>query len=153
MNKYQELVEGIARKHGLSKSLVYAICVAESGLDTWAVRFERKWHWFLSVKEWAKIVHITSATERVCQQMSWGLMQIMGSVARERGFSKDLSQLCRPEIGVEYGCRQLDYLLKRHYTTSRALSAYNTGNPDSVKGHEYAEHVMSFMGDNHHVIR
>jgi len=43
---------------------------------------------------------------------SYGLMQVMYQVARERGFPADLApeSLFIPELGLEWGCRHLDYL-------------------------------------------
>ncbi len=81
--------------------------------------------------------------------MSWGLMQVMGAVAREYGFSgRFLSQLCDPAVGLEYGCRHLSILLKRHGTIRAALSAYNSGQPHTMRGNEYAEKVTAIWPGN-----
>jgi len=45
-----------------------------------------------------------SATEAYARGMSWGLMQVMGQVARENGFTDHyLSGLCDPAAGVDLG--------------------------------------------------
>jgi hypothetical protein len=47
-------------------------------------------------------------TEEIARSISWGLMQVMGQVAREHGFSgKYLSALCDPAAGLELGCTVL----------------------------------------------
>ena len=45
------------------------------------------------------------ATEEIARSISWGLMQVMGQVAREHGFDgRFLSALCDPDAGVSMGC-------------------------------------------------
>lgn len=130
-------------RHDLELALVLAICDVESGFDRWAVRFEPRWRWFLSPKTWAKAVRVTERTETICQQMSWGLMQVMGAVARERGFRGDLPSLCDPAAGLEYGCRHLKWNIDRWGNIYDALSAYNAGRPGTAVGGEYARKVLS----------
>jgi len=50
-------------------------------------------------------------TELLNQQTSWGLLQIMGAVARERGFRGWLTELCDPSINLEWGCRHLRWMM------------------------------------------
>lgn len=63
------------------------------------------------------------------QQCSWGLMQIMGAVAREHGFDGlYLSELCDAAVNLDLGCRHLAGLLKwAHGNEEQALAAYNGG--------------------------
>ena len=79
---------------------------------------------------------ILGATEFNAQCTSRGLMQVMGAVARERGFvGQFLTELCDPETGIEYGVRQLTIFLKK-YELRMALLRYNGGGraayPDEV---------------------
>ena len=47
-------------------------------------------------------------TEEIARSISWGLMQVMGQVAREHGFTgKFLSALCDPALGLDIGCAAL----------------------------------------------
>ena len=79
-----------------------------------------------------------SATEAYARGFSWGLMQIMGQTAREKGVTvKDLSQLCDPVHGLEMGCQKLsDELHRLGGDVRAALLAYNGGGalhyPDQV---------------------
>jgi len=54
---------------------------------------------------------VTILTELLGQQTSWGLLQIMGAVARERGFKGWLTELCDPTVNLEWGCRHLRWML------------------------------------------
>src|SRR5260370_28062376 len=70
-----------------------------------------------------------AATEAYARGFSWGLMQVMGQVAREAGFDAlFLSALCDPEQGLAAGCK----VLRKKFDptagdTTRALLACNSG--------------------------
>lgn len=70
-----------------------------------------------------------SATEAYTRAMSWGLMQVMGQVARESGFEDpSLAELCDPATGIEFGCRILAARLARSKgDIPAALLAWNGG--------------------------
>ena len=70
--------------------------------------------------------------------------QVMGAVARERGFmGKFLSQLCDPPEGLKYGCIHLAAYLKRFKEPFPALEAFN-GGPGAVgKNEKYANEVLA----------
>jgi hypothetical protein len=83
------------------------------------------------------------------QQMSWGLMQVMGAVAREYGFAGDfLSELCVPAVGLEYGCRHLAHLHRRFGPDwAPVIAAYNAGSPrqtasGAFENQEYVDSVL-----------
>ena len=96
-----------AELYGLDPALVCAVCEQESGWDCWAIRYEPAFY----VRYVAKIPDLTD-TERQARSTSWGLMQVMGQVARELGFShRFLAMLCDPEIGLTVGCNKLSKCL------------------------------------------
>ena len=70
-----------------------------------------------------------SASEAYARGFSWGLMQVMGQVARETGFEPlFLSALCDPEQGLAIGCK----VLRKKFDAAggdptRALLAWNGG--------------------------
>jgi soluble lytic murein transglycosylase-like protein len=132
-----------AKQSNLNPDIVRAVVSVESGGDTYAVRYEPNWKWWLDLDGWAALVNVTKATEQICQSMSWGLMQIMGAVARELGMKDDLSRLCDPEYGLKYGCMKLRQNLDKFGTIERALAAYNAGSPASKTGQAYAAKVLS----------
>lgn len=72
------------------------------------------------------------------QQASWGLLQVMGAVAREYGFRGNFPELCgNPEMGIKYGIALLAFLRNRHLAAhgwEGVVAAYNTGQPDHDDG-------------------
>ena len=120
------LIRGIAEKHGLDPLLVEAIATTESGGDQWAYRYEPGYRWIYEYKD----RRVSADTELSGQKTSWGLMQIMGAVARERGFREPfLTRLLLPAESVEYGCRHLSHLVGRGFLGSDLVAAWNAGTP------------------------
>ena len=126
-----ELARHIASAHSLNPQLVCAVIEQESAWNAWAVRYEPG---FLS--RYVAPLYTAgkfSATEAYTRSMSWGLMQLMGQVARESGFAEvSLAELCDPPTGIEWGCRALAIRLARAKgDVSEALLAWNGGsNPN-----------------------
>ena len=126
-----EIARRIAAAHALDPALVCAVIEQESAWNPWAVRYEPA---FLS--RYVAPLYTAgklSATETYTRSMSWGLMQVMGQVAREFGFAANsLPELCDPATGVELGCRILAKRLARASgDVPAALLAWNGGgNPN-----------------------
>lgn len=143
--------------------LVLAICTTESGLNPWAFRHEPAYRYLWDVKAsrpavvapaiaaqrspvpgFRSIAGESALTEWIGQQSSWGLMQVMGALARELGFRGHFPQLCFPTDGLTYGCRHLVDLKKAHFDThgwAGVVSAYNCGQPTGDD--EYVSRVAS----------
>jgi soluble lytic murein transglycosylase-like protein len=116
-----------AAAQSLDPALVCAVVEQESGWNTWAMRYEPAF--------FAKYVaplytnNKVTASEAYARGFSWGLMQVMGQVAREAGYDLlFLSSLCDPEQGLAVGCkvlrRKLDSMAG---DTPRGLLAWNGG--------------------------
>lgn len=122
----EKLIKKYSNKYGIPAGLIKSIIEAESSGNTYAMRYEKNWKWF---DEPLTRFHWHESTERQAQKFSWGLMQIMGAVARERGFEgRFLSELTKPELGIKFGCKHLKWNYKRYGNWSDAISAYNQGN-------------------------
>lgn len=127
----------------LSPELVCAMCSVESSWEPYACRYEPGF----KLKYVDKIVvrrfgSITVETEAFMRSCSWGLMQVMGQVAREAGFTGPfLSALSDPDIGVSIGCQRL-FLLRKKYNLTDAISAYNAGTPTSANA-SYVKKVLA----------
>ena len=123
-----ELARKIAAAHGLEPALVCALIEQESAWNPWAVRYEPG---FLS--RYVAPLYTAgklSATEAYTRSMSWGLMQVMGQVAREFGFEESsLAELCDPLAPRDrLGCQILAARLARaHGNVEAALLAWNGG--------------------------
>lgn len=86
------------------------------------------------------------------QQASWGLMQVMGALARENGFDGPyLTQLTDPLVNLHVGCAHLTKLLewaKGDY--AQAFAAYNGGKGGNLtppfRNQSYADKVFATKG-------
>lgn len=117
-----DIVKAAARRHGIDPALVCAVVEQESDWNPWAMRHEPA---FLS--KYVESLKLP-VTESIARATSWGLMQVMGQVARELGFTGPLVELCDPEVGVEYGCRKLEHALQvAGGDKAKALLVYNGG--------------------------
>ena len=133
-----------AAAQSLDPALVCAVVEQESGWNPWAIRYEP-----LFFSKYVAPLYTNnkiSATEAYARGFSWGLMQVMGQVAREVGFDAPfLSSLCDPEQGLAVGCRVLrrkldatTRLLGQDGDITRALLSWNGGaNPN------YAAQVLA----------
>jgi len=139
------LARAAAANHALDAALVCAVVEQESAWDTHAIRYEPGFR----TRYVAPLA--LPPTEEVARSISWGLMQVMGQVAREHGFSgKFLSALCEPAAGLDIGCAVLASKLAAasprsgqgialdESVVARALELWNGGaNPD------YAAQVLA----------
>jgi soluble lytic murein transglycosylase-like protein len=136
--KLLQLAQKAADAERLDRALVCAVVEQESGWNPWAMRYEPLF--------FAKYVaplytnNKVGATEAYSRGISWGLMQVMGQTAREKGVSSPyLSVLCEPGVGLATGCKILRQKLDAAGgDVTKALLAWNGGgNPD------YAEEVLA----------
>jgi soluble lytic murein transglycosylase-like protein len=153
-----ELIYVIAQQHVLPPPLVEAIVRAESGGNTWAIRYEPKFYdRYIDGKTWQPSPGASFATEQRSLAFSWGLMQVMGSTARSEGFTGTfLSELCDPAVGLDIGCRHLSTLDRRfpviqEYTWYDVCAAYNGGagaviSPGVCKNPAYPEKILRLLG-------
>jgi len=99
------LAQRAAQAHALWPELVCAIVEQESAWNPWALRYEPAFYDKYIAPQIARGA-IADVTESRARAFSWGLMQVMGQVAREHGFAAaSLASLCEPAIGLEVGCR------------------------------------------------
>lgn len=111
-----------------------AIIETESNFKPMAIRYEENWKYLYMGEIHAKMNGISYSTEKTLQKFSWGLMQVMGTVLRELGFSGSFLEMVDPALSIEYGCRKLKELLDKHATRDDAIAAYNAGSAKRVGG-------------------
>ena len=107
----------------LDYNLILAIVWQESTGNPWAWNPEPRYRWLMDVKTWMPFRPLTQAeiaseappSDFPClagdrdqewwgQQTSWGLMQVMGSAARQAGFlGLYLPELSDPFVNLEFG--------------------------------------------------
>lgn len=127
-------IEEAADFHMHPVNLISAIVQVESAFDPSAIRYEPTFYARYVLGGLFKPIYPCSKeTEAHARAMSWGLMQVMGQTARERGFSGTfLSELCDPVVGLYCGCQHLTYLRSRYedsYGIEGVVAAYNAGSP------------------------
>lgn len=115
-------------------NLVKAICRVESNWNEHTLRFEPMFTDLSMVMNYAHKLAISAETEAVCQKTSWGLMQIMGAVARNLGFDDILTKLLVPENNLYFGVKLISELMKRFPIQDDVISAYNRGYPKKANG-------------------
>jgi soluble lytic murein transglycosylase-like protein len=121
------LARKAAAAQSLDPALVCAVVEQESSWNPWAMRYEPLFFakYVASLYTTSKI----SASEAYARGFSWGLMQVMGQVARESGFDAPfLSALCDPEQALALGCK----VLRKKFDAAsndptRALLSWNGG--------------------------
>lgn len=126
-----QLIDAAAQSSGLPRELVHAVCMVESSMNQWAIRYEPAYRWLYGNHE------TMTDTEKTGQKMSWGLMQVMGAVARECGFTGWFPSLCDPAIGLKYGCKHLARFYARHKNWPDAIASYNAGSPRKSEDGRY----------------
>jgi soluble lytic murein transglycosylase-like protein len=135
------LAHRVAEAHALWPELVCAIVEQESAWNQWALRYEPAFYdkyiaTSLTVRPRDSHVPALGAitspeipddpTEARARAFSWGLMQVMGQVAREHGFTGGLASLCDPAVGLDIGCRVFSAkLAAAEGNVARALLLWN----------------------------
>ena len=164
--RWRGLVEAIAAPRGLDPDVVLAIIAQESSGRPGAWNPEPHYRYLVNVKT-GKPFRALTDDERVSekppadfpaprgvdrdaewwgQQASWGLMQVMGAVARERGFGgADLPDLTTPWVGIRYGVAQLVHLRKRFSDGDDLLATYNGGPSAAGRNRDYVASVHAHL--------
>ena len=122
------LARRAADTHGVWPELICAIVEQESSWNPWALRYEPAFYEKYIAPQTAR-GSIVDVTESRARAFSWGLMQVMGQVAREHGFDgASLAALCDPAAGLEIGCRVFAAkLAAAEGNVGRALLLWNGG--------------------------
>jgi len=117
------LARAAAAQHSLDPALVCAIVEQESAWDPHAIRYEPAFR-----QRYVAPLGVPP-TEEVARSISWGLMQVMGQVAREHNFTaKSLAELCDPATGLAIGCAVFAAKLRASADdVQRALEQWNGG--------------------------
>ncbi len=127
-------IEDASDIHMHPVNLITAIVSVESDFNPAAIRYEPDFFVrYIAGRSFKAVFPCSKETEAHARAMSWGLMQVMGQTARERGFSGTfLSELCDPVVGLYCGCQHLTYLRSRYedsYGIEGVVAAYNAGSP------------------------
>lgn len=139
---FKSEIFAIAQADSLPPALLAAFIQEESNFNQWATRteplYKRKKIVIREARKWSKLHGgiPTFYTELDDRSRSYGLMQPMGQLAREQGFSsRYMSELFLPFNSISQGAIKLRTLLKKYRRdTLSVISSYNQGNPRKHKG-------------------
>lgn len=132
-----DAIRSQAEEYSLDPFLVAAIVKCESAGDRYAIRYEKHYSYLFHVEQMAKAVGSTELTEEMAQKTSWGLMQIMGAVGRERGYRGWLPELTDMILNLKYGCAHLRGYFDRHRRVEDCVASYNAGSPRFLSDGQY----------------
>lgn len=135
--KLEALADGLSVEYAVDKNLVRAVIKVESSWQPVCTRFEAHYRWTYFPRDWAHKLNIPYEAELFFQKSSWGIMQVMGALARELGHKNHIVDLCEPEIGARFGVMYLAKLQKRYEVESDVIAAYNAGSPRKTSGGMY----------------
>lgn len=148
----KQLIATFSKNHSLNPQIVAGLIIVESGGNPNAYRYEPKFfERYIKGKDLSGYIPhgVSSITERFGRSCSWGLMQIMGQVAREKGFAREsLVDLCDPEINLSFGCLILKNLFDSYKDTLQALFHYNAGRGTPYKGpqpNDYPSKILAVI--------
>lgn len=158
LGPYQSIVEEAAKAFDLDPRLINAIIWRESAGDPNACRYEPLYQYIYkpynkSMRDYCRDLGMEIETETNLQKYSWGLMQVMGGVARELGFNdRWLHKLTDAAYGIKYGCAKLSRLQKQYPNLKDVISSYNAGsvrkdNLGNYINQSYVDFVITTMGE------
>ena len=123
------IIEEKAAEFGIDPDLVQAFCSVESSYNPRATRYEPNFYGtYIRPMIAAGTI---GADEAAGRATSWGLMQIMGQVAREKGFKGDFQDLLNADVGLEWSLRHLKRFIGKYKEMGLdyAIASYNAGSP------------------------
>jgi len=119
----RKIIEIKAAKWELYPDLVEAHVMTESSGKPNATRYEPAFY-----NRYITPLRLASDAEAQGRATSWGLLQIMGQVAREMGYQGSWKDLLDPMVNLEYGCKKLSKCYhKYHPDLDAGIASYNCG--------------------------
>ena len=126
IKELRQLAVSVAHNYGLDPALVQAVCENESSWYPWASRYEPGFY-ARYIENNPQLGNLT-LTEKQARAFSYGLMQVMGQVAREQRFgAKSLLELCDPLTNLNQGCTKLKRCMDDAVSVREGLLKYNGG--------------------------
>lgn len=140
-----KLIESHPDRGSIPVACVLAFCMKESSFREYAIKYEDHYRWLFG--DQSKM----SVAEKLGQKHSWGLMQVMGGVAREYGCVTAFTELWDPKVGLHYGLRHLRRLFAKHNNWPDTIAAYNAGSPVKIDGkyknQDYVDKVLAYWNE------
>lgn len=135
----RKIIEIKAAEFEIDPDLIEALCQTESSCNPKATRYEPNFYKTYILP----MLHQNAITpdEAIGRATSWGLMQIMGQVAREKRFMGNFEELFEPAIGLHWALKHLKYFMNKCTILDSAIASYNAGSPRINKDGAYVNQV------------
>ena len=134
--KLKEIIKQKADEFGIDYNLVLSFCIVESSGNPRATRYEANFY-----KKYIVPLNLPSP-EGTKRATSWGLMQIMGQVAREKGFKGKFEELFDPAVNLFWSLKHLKHFIKQYAPNlDDAIVSYNAGSPRHKQDGTYVNQV------------
>lgn len=146
------LIKHYANQYGFDPLFISAMAAVESSGNPWATRYEEDWPYLYKARDFSKKNNTTYDTEVIHQKTSWGLLQMMGTVAREMNYDGPLPMLCQPEINLNLCLKKLQDLTAKYISLDKVIASYNAGSvilttDGRFMNQLYVDKVLSIYGD------
>lgn len=125
-----------SEEFGIDPALTTAFVMVESSGNPTATRYEPNFYkrYILPLK--------LPPPEGTKRATSWGLMQLMGQVAREKGFKGEFEELFEPATGLYWSLKHLKHFINKYAPNlDDAIASYNAGSPRKTKEGNYVNQV------------
>lgn len=155
---FSDQILSAAKRHQVEPTLIAAVIYQESRGNPLAVRYEPAF-FRRYVEPWGRRDlkgHVPTTcslvTEKHMRATSWGLMQLMGQTARERGYVGEfLTGLLDPVVNISVGAEYLSHLIRAARGSVReALLRWNGGGnaayPLEVQSHISTGRYRTVLG-------
>lgn len=152
LDQFRPIIKLYTEEFPLDEKLVLSIIWRESAADPLAIRFEPNYSYTFKVNEIASRFKTDPVTESNMQKCSFGLMQVMGGVARELGFEKKyLTEMLDANINIFYGMKKLHRLSKTYKDIRDVISSYNAGSVRKdgqyYRNQNYVDYVLKVWSE------
>lgn len=131
VSQTNDIVKQASLSYVIDASWIRAIIAQESSWNQYAIRYEPTYTYLYKPSDFSKKLNISLATETVCQELSWGLGQIMGAVARQQGHDGPMGELFQPETNIKHICLTLHHLKNLSPNIDDIFAMYN-GGPSAI---------------------
>jgi len=142
----RKIIEDKAAEFQIDADLIEAFCMTESSGNPHAIRYEDAFY-----QRYTENMAFSESEDKG-RATSYGLMQIMGEVARELGFKGAFTELFDPATGLEYALKHLKRFIVKYQAEGLdyAIASYNAGSPRfDDSGHfvnqKYVDQVHSYL--------
>lgn len=129
-----------AEEFEIDPDLVTAFVMVESSGNPKATRYEANFY----KKYILPMLHSNAITqeEAIGRATSFGILQIMGQVAREKGFKGTFEELLDPAINLTWSLKHLKSFINKYAPNlDDAIASYNAGSPRKDETGKYRNQI------------